>query len=166
MGAGVEGGFAGQRAGSAATGPRAGSPGHTGTGDPGDPAIRFVVLTLLAVDGALCAVATALLLPFYIGPVPFPVSALIGGLVNSALIWAALHQTESQRLAALPLWTWLLTVAAMTLGGPGGDLIFAGRGVMAYGVLLMIVVGAGPPAWLLWWHRQSAAATHESREEV
>lgn len=116
------------------------------------------VLTLLAADGALCAVATALLLPSYIGAVPFPISALIGGLVNAALLWAALHWTESLRLAALPLWTWLITVAGMTLGGPGDDVIFGGRGVMAYGVLVMIVLGSAPPAWLLWRRRYRAAS--------
>lgn len=54
-----------------------------------DPAIRFVVLSLLAVDGVLSALAGALLLPFYIGTVPFPLSGLISGLVNAALVWAA-----------------------------------------------------------------------------
>ncbi|OMC13794.1 hypothetical protein A5735_11660 [Mycolicibacter heraklionensis] len=114
------------------------------------PAFNFVVLALLAVDGALCAVATALLLPAHIGTVPFPISALIGGLVNAGLVWAAQRCTSSLRLAVLPLWTWLLTIALMTLGGPGDDLIFADRGVMAYGVLLMIVLGSVPPGWLLW----------------
>ncbi len=98
--------------------------------------LRFAVLALLGLDGVLCAVATALLLPSYLGPVPFPISAVVGGLVNAALVWAALNWTTSLRLAALPLWTWLVTVAVMTLGGPGDDLIFGGRGVMAYGVLL------------------------------
>src|SRR5699024_8701115 len=117
------------------------------------PGIRFAVLTLLAVDGVLTAVATALLLPTYIGSVPFPVSALVGGLVNAVLVWAALHWTASLRLAALPLWTWLITLAAMTAGGPGDDRIFDGRGVMVFGVLVMLVFGSAPPAWLLWRRR-------------
>ncbi|MBS9535560.1 hypothetical protein KIH27_18400 [Mycobacterium sp. M1] len=117
-----------------------------------------MVLSLLAVDGVLCAVATALLLPSYLGSSPFPISALIGGLVNAVLVWAALHWTASLRLAALPLWTWLLTVALMALGGPGDDLIFAGRGVMAYGVLMMIVLGTAPPCWLLWRRRRAGEA--------
>jgi hypothetical protein len=119
-----------------------------------DPALRIVVLTLLAVDGVLSAVAAALLLPAYIGSVPFPISALISGLANGALVWAAMHWTNSARVAALPLWTWLLTVAAMSLGGPGDDRIFDGRGVMAYGALLLITLGVVPPAWVLWRHRR------------
>lgn len=122
------------------------------------PAFNLPVLVLLAVDGVLCAVATALLLPAHIGAVPFPLSALIGGLVNAGLVWVALRCTSSLRLAALPLWAWLVTIALMTLGGPGDDLIFADRGVMAYGVLLMIVLGSAPPGWVLWRRRQALAA--------
>jgi hypothetical protein len=125
-----------------------------------DPALRIVVLTLLAVDGVLSAVAAALLLPAYIGSTPFPISALISGLVNGALVWAALHWTKSTRVATLPLWTWLLTVAAMSLGGPGDDRILDGRGVMAYGVLLLITLGAVPPAWVLWQHRRRRSRPH------
>lgn len=118
-----------------------------------DPAIRFVVLALLAVDGVLSALAGALLMPSYIGSIPFPVSALISGLVNAALVWAARRWTKSPRVAALPLWTWLLTVAAMSLGGPADDVILGGRGVMAYGALLLIVLGVAPPVWVLWRRR-------------
>lgn len=122
------------------------------------PAFNFLVLALLALDGVLCAVATALLLPAHVGAVPFPLSALIGGLVNAGLVWVACRCTSSLRLAALPLWTWLVAIALMTLGGPGDDLIFADRGVMAYGVLLMILLGSAPPGWLLWRRREALIA--------
>jgi len=114
-----------------------------------NPAFRIVVLTLLAVDGVISAVGGALLLPSYIGSIPFPVSALISGLLNAALVWAAGRWTVSARVAALPLWTWLLTVLGMCLGGPGHDVIFGGRGVMAYSPLLLLVVGSVPPYWVL-----------------
>jgi hypothetical protein len=140
----------GQRSHLTTTKPRAEQTDETGTTDP---AIRIVVLTLLAVDGILSALAAALLLPAYIGSIPFPISALISGLVNAILVWAARRWTKSARLAALPLWTWLLTVAAMTLGGPGDDIILGGRGVMAYSPLLLIALGVTPSVWVLWRRR-------------
>ena len=133
------------------TKPRAASVEDAGASDP---AIRFVVLALLAVDGVLSALAGALLLPFYIGSIPFPISGLISGLVNAALVWAAGKWTRSPRLAALPLWTWLLTVAVISMGGPADDVILGGRGVMAYGALLLIVLGVTPPVWALWRHNR------------
>jgi hypothetical protein len=117
---------------------------------------RVAILTLLAVDGVLCAIAAAFFLPIRIGPVPFPISALIAGLVNAALVWAAMQFTSSPRLAALPLWTWLLTVAVLTLGGPGDDIVFGGVGLMAWAALLLIVLGTLPPAALLWRRMQAA----------
>nr|WP_234810108.1 hypothetical protein [Mycolicibacterium moriokaense] len=113
---------------------------------------RVIVLTLLAIDGVLCAIMASLFLPIRIGTWPFPISALIAGLVNAALVWAALHWTSSPRVAALPLWTWLLTVAGLTLGGPGDDIVFGGSGLLAYGVVLLLVLGTLPPAVVLWRH--------------
>ena len=112
-------------------------------------AFRIAIRALLAVDGVLSAVGGAFLLPSYIGSVPFPVSALVSGLLNLSLVWAAQRWTTSTRLAALPLWTWLLTVLLMCLPGPGNDVIFAGRGVMAYSPLLLIAVGLLPACWVL-----------------
>lgn len=121
-----------------------------------DPAIRVVVLALFAVDGVLSALAGALLLPFYLGSVPFPVSGLISGLVNAALVWAAGRWTSSPRVAALPLWTWLLTVAVMSVGGPADDVILGGKGVLAYGALMLVVLGVTPPVWVLRRRKQYA----------
>ena len=119
--------------------------------------LRPVVLTLLAINGVLSAVAAAFFLPFRFGSVPFPISALLSGLVNAALVWAALQWTSSPRVAALPLWCWLLTVAGLTFGGPGDDIVFGGVGITEYAPLLLIVLGALPPAWLLWRHVRAAA---------
>ena len=113
---------------------------------------RLVVLALFAVNGVLCAIAAAFFLPARIGSWPFPISALIAGLVNAALVWAALQWTPSPRTAALPLWTWLVTVAVLTLGGPGDDIVFGGPGLMEYAALLLIVLGTLPPAAVLWRH--------------
>ncbi len=125
-------------------------PASVDDGGATDPAIRVVVLALLAVDGVLSALAGALLLPFYIGSIPFPVSGLISGLVNAALVWAAGRWTRSPRVAALPLWTWLITVGVISMGGPADDVILGGHGLMAYGALVLILLGVMPPVWVLW----------------
>jgi hypothetical protein len=111
---------------------------------------------VLALDGVLSAVAGAFFLPLRIGSVPFPISALLSGLVNAALVWAALQWTSAPRVAALPLWCWLLTVAGLSFGGPGDDVVFGGVGIMQYAPLLLIILGALPPAALLWRHVRAA----------
>ena len=52
---------------------------------------------------------------------------MISGLLNAALVWAACSGRSSPRLAALPLWTWLATVAGLTLPGPGDDAVFSAQ---------------------------------------
>jgi hypothetical protein len=91
-----------------------------------------------------------LLLPIRIGTFPFPITALISGAVNAALVWAGLQWTSSSRLGAIALWAWLLTVAALAWGGPGGDVIFGGPGFDEYAPLVLLILGALPPAALLW----------------
>lgn len=107
------------------------------------------MLALLAVDGILSALAGTLLLPSYIGAIPFPVSGLISGLVNAALVWAAGWWTRSTRVAALPLWTWLLTVGVLSTGGPADGVILGGRWPIELSALWLFVSGFVPPAWLL-----------------
>ncbi|MGV0793425.1 hypothetical protein ABQE89_16655 [Mycolicibacterium sp. XJ1819] len=114
--------------------------------------LRAVVLALLAVDGVLSAIAGTFFLQLYIGSVPFPISALICGVVNAALVWAALQWTSELPLAGLPLWSWLLTLAVLALGGPGDDIAFGGVGIMGFAPLLLIALGTLLPAAVLWRH--------------
>ncbi len=109
-------------------------------------ALRAVVLTFLAVDGVISALLAAFFLSIRIGPVPFPISATDQRLLNAALVWAALQWTSSPRLAAIPLWTWLATIAALTFPGPGDDAVYAAQ----WQLLLLIAVGAIPPLLLLY----------------
>lgn len=118
--------------------------------------MRFVVLAVLTLDGVLSAIAGAFLLPLYIGAIPLPVSGLISGLVNAALVWAALQWAPTPRLAALPLWAWLVTALGLTLGGPGDDIVLGGAGVMQLAPVIFVVLGGGPPAYL-WWRLTSKA---------
>lgn len=107
------------------------------------------MLALLAADGVLSALMAVFFLPLRIGSVPLPVSALLSGVLNALLVWVALQWTSSPRLAALPLWTWLLTVVVFTIGGPGDDIVFGGIGIMEYAPLLLIALGALPAAWVI-----------------
>jgi len=111
--------------------------------------VRIVVLAVLTLDGVLSAIAGAFLLPLYVGAVPLPVSGLISGLVNVALVWAALQWVSTPRLAALPLWAWLATTLGLTIGGPGGDVVLSGAGVMQFAPVVFVVLGGGPPAYAL-----------------
>lgn len=88
-------------------------------------------------------------MPIYLGSVPFPIAAVISGLLNAALVWAASTWTDSRRVSAIPLLVWLVVSAILTLGGPGNDIVFGGPGLMAYSVLLFLVLGAAPPLWVL-----------------
>jgi hypothetical protein len=116
--------------------------------------VRFVVLAVLTVDGVLSAVAGSVFLPLYLGPVPFPISALLSGLVNAALVWAALQWHRSLRVAALPLLAWLLVVFVLVIFGPDGGVVLGGAGIAAVTPLLLMVLGALPPALIL---RRAAA---------
>lgn len=117
--------------------------------DGATSAVSRIVLTLLAVDGVITAVVGALLFPYFLGVVPFPVSALLVGLANMALVWAAMQHSDSLLRGGLPLWTFLAAVVVLILGGPGDDVIFNGPNLYAFGSLIFIVVGALPAVWLL-----------------
>ncbi|MEH3143495.1 MAG: hypothetical protein PGN37_25770 [Mycobacterium kyogaense] len=107
------------------------------------------MLAVLAVDGVLSALMAVFFLPLRVGGVPVPVSAVLSGAINVALVWVALQWTSSTRLAAAPLWAWLATVLLCTFGGPGDDIVFGGVGLMEYASILLIAVGALPAGWLL-----------------
>jgi hypothetical protein len=108
-----------------------------------------VVLAVLAVDGVLSAVMAIFFLPLRVGPIFFPISALISGVLNAAMVWAGLQWTSVPRLAALPLWTWLATVVLFTVVNPGEDIVFGGTGIMEFGPVLLVALGALPATWVL-----------------
>ncbi|PRC56094.1 hypothetical protein C6A85_40370, partial [Mycobacterium sp. ITM-2017-0098] len=85
-------------------------------------------LAVLGLDGVLSALMAIFFLPLRIGPVPFPVSALVSGVLNAAMGWVGLQWTSVPRLAAVPLWTWLATVLLFTVMTPGDDIVFGGTG--------------------------------------
>lgn len=108
-----------------------------------------IVLGVLAVNGILSAILAVFFLPLRIGVVPFPVSAVLSGALNVALVWTALLWTDSVRLAALPMWTWLAAVGVFILGGPGGNIMFGSSGLGALALLILLVCGMIPPTVVL-----------------
>lgn len=110
---------------------------------------RTLILTLLALDGVLVGILGAFFLPVYLGRIPFPIAAVVAGLANLALVWAA-SQWATGRMVMLPLMTFMATVVVFLFGGPGSDAVFGGTGVLAAGPLLLIVLGCGPALWWLW----------------
>lgn len=114
------------------------------------------MLSVLVVDGVLSALMAVFFLPLRVAGVPVPISAVLSGAMNVALVWVAMRWTPSTRVAAAPLWAWLATVLLCTFGGPGDDIVFGGVGVMEYASVLLIAVGALPAGWLL--TRQRAAS--------
>ena len=109
----------------------------------------MVVLVLLGMNGVLSALMAVFFLPLRIGGVPVPISAVLSGVVNALLVAVALQWTDNARVAAVPVWTWLLTALAFSFGGPGGDIVFGGIGIMEFAPLLLLTLGALPAAWLL-----------------
>jgi peptidoglycan biosynthesis protein MviN/MurJ (putative lipid II flippase) len=107
------------------------------------------VLAALTVDGVLSAVAGSMFLPLHLGPVPFPISALLSGVVNAALVWAALQWHDSPRVAALPLLAWLLVVFVLVVIGPQDGVVLGGSGIAQVSPLLLMLLGALPPALVL-----------------
>lgn len=104
-----------------------------------------LILTLLIVDGAAVGVLSVFFLPLWLGPVPFPVSALIAGAVNVVLVRTAARHTHRMALIAAPLMAWGAIYLVFALGRIGGSGIVPGdwRGV------LLLFVGTLPTVmWL------------------
>ncbi|MDV7245732.1 MULTISPECIES: hypothetical protein [Rhodococcus] len=103
-------------------------------------------LALLVFDGLLCAVLAVLFLPLYLGATPFPVSILVAGAVNVALVIAARSATGRVGAAALPLVGWIVGFLLCMLGGPGGDVLL----LASVWTLLLFLGALIPPAAYLW----------------
>ncbi|MEU1983390.1 hypothetical protein [Nocardia sp. NPDC019395] len=82
---------------------------------------RPVIIAVLMLDAVIALILEVLYLPLYIGAVAFPITALLAGPVNLALVWAA--ETVSTRLSVLflPVGAWLAAFLTAASRGPGGD---------------------------------------------
>ena len=108
-------------------------------------AYKWVVLGLLIFDGLLTLALEVLFLPAYIGSWPFPLSAVVAGLVNVALVVGARTVTDNPIHASLPLAAWGFGFIVCLSTGPGGDHLL----LPAWQTLLLLVLGVVPPMWVL-----------------
>lgn len=98
-------------------------------------------LALLTVAAGLLTVLCCAFLMISVGPVPFPVTALLAGLGNFGLAWLAAQYTDSAwRFAPLALSGLVMFVAMMPIPGD-----FPGW-ITGLPMLLMLVFGLGLPA--------------------
>ncbi|MGU3293762.1 facilitated glucose transporter [Williamsia sp. M5A3_1d] len=104
-----------------------------------------LLLGVLAVDGFVVGLLSLAFVNSYVGSVPMPVTAVVGGAINGLLIWLAAGLGGGS-LRFLPLAGWLLAVAIGLLGGPGGDALLFGD----WRTLLLVGVGVGVPVVLSW----------------
>lgn len=104
-----------------------------------------VTLGVLVFDGFLSAVLGVLFLPTYLGAVAFPISALLSGLVNVALVVIARTITGPTRRAGWPLVGWGAGFLLCAVGGPGGDVLL----VQSWQSLLLLAFGLVPAGYLV-----------------
>ena len=104
------------------------------------------LLALLAFDGFLTVVLAALFLPTYIGSVAFPISALVCGVVNVALVVAAALVTDRNTMTCLPLVGWGFGFFVCLFGGPGGDVILG----QSWQTVLLLFLGVVPAGYALY----------------
>lgn len=85
------------------------------------------------------------LLPYALGGLPVPVSALVAALTTPWLVSVAGKVSPKLAVAAAPLLAWILAVAVFGMFGPGGDLVL----VSDWRSLLLFACGALPAALVL-----------------
>jgi hypothetical protein len=95
-------------------------------------------VVLIALCAALAAILEALLVPLYIGSIPFPLSVVMAILSNLALPRLARALIPSTGVAAVPFIMWLVVMVGFGLvTRPEGDVILPGGELqwVTYGLL-------------------------------
>ncbi len=108
---------------------------------PVDPLGR-VIAVLLTLDGFVCAIGEVVYLMWYLGPVPFPVSALVAA-VGNVLLVLGMHVVSGRPV--LPLAAWVIGFFGCILTGPGGDILLP----VAWQTPLLLVAGLVPAALVI-----------------
>ena len=104
-----------------------------------------VLLAVLTLDGFIVGLLSVAFLNVYVGSIPVPATALVGGLANGVLLWLAAGHTDTPA-RMLPLGGWVIAMGFGLFAGPGGDaLLFTD-----WRTLLLVVLGAGIPVVVSW----------------
>lgn len=123
--------------------------------------VSRATLAVLIFDGFLCGILSVLFLPTYLGSVPFPVSALLAGVANVMLLFAARKVADQPLAIASPLIAWGVAILVCMLGGPGGDVLL----LADWRTALLLLGGLVPPGVLLFnWRLQKLTAPHERQQ--
>jgi hypothetical protein len=113
-----------------------------------------LVLAVLVVDAVVLAVVELLfmplrldgfLLPYALGGLPLPLTALVAALTTPWLVKVAGTLSPRLLIAGAPLFAWILAVAVFGMFGPGGDVVL----VDDWRSLLLFACGALPSAVVL-----------------
>ncbi|WP_072805530.1 hypothetical protein [Rhodococcoides yunnanense] len=124
--------------------------------------VSRATLAVLVFDGFLCGILSVLFLPAYLGPVPFPASALIAGAANVALLFAARKVAVRPAAIASPLIGWGAGILLCMFGGPGGDVLL----LADWRTALLLIGGAVPPGILLFtWRLQALTAVPHGTQQ-
>jgi hypothetical protein len=115
---------------------------------------NWLILAVLVVDAVVLAVLELLflplrfdgyVLPYALGGVPAPASALVAALTTPLLVSVAGKLSPKLLVAAAPLLAWIVVVAVFGMFGPGGDLVL----IADWRSLLLFACGALPSAVVL-----------------
>jgi hypothetical protein len=110
-----------------------------------------LTLAVLALDAAILAVVELLflplsfdgyVLPYALGGLPVPASALVAALSTPWLVSVAGTLSTRLLVAATPLIAWIIAIAVFGMFGPGRDLVL----VSDWRSLLLFACGAIPSA--------------------
>jgi hypothetical protein len=113
-----------------------------------------LTLAVLVVDAVVLAVVELLflplrfdgyLLPYTLGGVSVPVSALVAALTTPWLVRVAGTLSSRVLVAASPLLAWIVAVAVFGMFGPGGDVVLTAD----WRAMLLFACGALPSAIVL-----------------
>ncbi|MFT3714525.1 MAG: hypothetical protein QM774_00865 [Gordonia sp. (in: high G+C Gram-positive bacteria)] len=101
---------------------------------------RHGMVVLLTVAGLLTGILTASFVMLYLGHVPFPITAVIAGLVNVLLLRLASSYTSSGWRFA-PLAAWVIPVVFEMLPVTGSEPL-----IYSWQLLLLLLLGLALPA--------------------